>query len=139
MTPARKNSTAPASKVAKGIDPREDKKAAVEALEAAKRDQERAAVTLGTAWPEYIEANRHRWGARHLADNLKAVEPGGKGARLRLEVHAISGLSPAQTPKFVRVTHRLSLNVAPGRFVRCYAVLRPPPGMGIVTRASAAA
>ena len=58
---------------------------------------------------------------------VKAVEPGEKGARLRLEVHAISGLSPAQTPKFVRVTHRLSLNVAPGRFVRCYAVLRPPP------------
>ncbi len=70
-----------ASKVAKGIDPREDKKAAVEALEAAKRDQERAAVTLGTAWPEYIEANRHRWGARHLADNLKAVDPGGKKAK----------------------------------------------------------
>ncbi len=67
-----------ASKVSRGIDPREEKKAAIEALEAAKREQERGAVTLGAVWPEYIEANRHRWGARHLADNLKAVDPGGK-------------------------------------------------------------
>ena len=58
---------------------------------------------------------------------IKQVEPGAKGARLRIEVHAISGLSEAQTPRFVRVTHPLDLRVAPGRFVRCYAVLRPPP------------
>ena len=58
---------------------------------------------------------------------VKAVEPGSKGARLRIEVHAIAGLSEEETPKMVRVTHRLDLQVAPGRFVRCLAVLRPPP------------
>lgn len=58
---------------------------------------------------------------------VKEVEPGEKGARLRIEVHAISGFSASQTPEYVRITHKLSLNVAPGRFVRCYAVLRPPP------------
>lgn len=58
---------------------------------------------------------------------VKEVEPGAKGARLRIEVHAMSGLSPEETPKYVRVTHKLSLEVAPGRFVRCYVVLRPPP------------
>lgn len=58
---------------------------------------------------------------------LSEVEPGAKGPRLRIDVHAVSGLSPEQTPKVVRVTHRLGLEVSPGRFVRCRAVLRPPP------------
>jgi len=58
---------------------------------------------------------------------VKQIEPGAKGARLRIELHAISGLSQEQTPRYVRVTHPLDLRVAPGRFVRCYAVLRPPP------------
>lgn len=58
---------------------------------------------------------------------IDAVEPGAKGARLRIEVHAISGLSAPETPRYVRVTHKLSLEVAPGRFVRCFGVLRPPP------------
>nr|WP_321441085.1 ComEC/Rec2 family competence protein [uncultured Hyphomonas sp.] len=58
---------------------------------------------------------------------VREVEPGAKGNRLRIEVHALSGVSAEQTPKFVRVTHRLDLQVAPGRFVRCFALLRPPP------------
>ncbi|MEL6663475.1 MAG: ComEC/Rec2 family competence protein [Pseudomonadota bacterium] len=55
------------------------------------------------------------------------IDRGGSGPRLTLDVHAISGLSPEQTPRLVRMTHRLDLKVAPGRFVRCYGVLRPPP------------
>ncbi|MEM9739113.1 MAG: ComEC/Rec2 family competence protein [Pseudomonadota bacterium] len=58
---------------------------------------------------------------------LVSVDRGGAGPRLTIDVHAISGLSPAQTPHRVRMTHRLDMNVAPGRFVRCYGVLRPPP------------
>ncbi len=58
---------------------------------------------------------------------ITEVEPGTKGARLRIDVHAMSGVSPGDTPKYVRVTHRLNLQVAPGRFVRCYVQLRPPP------------
>ena len=58
---------------------------------------------------------------------VREVEPGAKGNRLRIEVHALSGVSAGETPKFVRVTHRLDLQVAPGRFVRCFALLRPPP------------
>lgn len=56
-----------------------------------------------------------------------AIDRGGSGPRLTLDVHAISGLAPEQTPRRVRMTHRLDLNVAPGRFVRCYGALRPPP------------
>ena len=59
------------------------------------------------------------------------MDRGGKGPRLRLRVHAIAGLSPDQTPRQVRLTHPNSLNVAPGRFVRCYGVLRPPPAPSI--------
>jgi competence protein ComEC len=58
---------------------------------------------------------------------VEEVEPGGKGPRLRLLVHAIDGLDASQAPRHVRVTHRLSLEVEAGRFVRCWVVLRPPP------------
>ena len=49
------------------------------------------------------------------------------GVRLRLKVHAIDGLDENQTPPIVRVTHISSLETEPGRFVRCWVVLRPPP------------
>lgn len=58
---------------------------------------------------------------------IMSIDQGGSGPRLTLKVHAISGLAPDHTPDLVRVTHMNSLAVAPGRFVRCYSVLRPPP------------
>lgn len=62
---------------------------------------------------------------------VQSVEPGAKGNRLRLRVHAIAGVDADDTPKYARVTHRMSLNVSPGRFVRCWSVLRPPPAPGL--------
>lgn len=50
-----------------------------------------------------------------------------RGVRLVLRVHAIDGLDAARTPKTLRVTHISALKTEPGRFVRCWAVLRPPP------------
>jgi competence protein ComEC len=47
--------------------------------------------------------------------------------RLRIEVRAIEGLQPAQTPKFIRIAHRAEITVGPGRNVSCLAVLSPPP------------
>lgn len=58
---------------------------------------------------------------------LTDVEPGKNGNRLRVTVHAIAGLAPEQAPRHVRLTHSNRLDVEPGRFVRCWAVLRPPP------------
>lgn len=58
---------------------------------------------------------------------VTAIEPGTKGVRLRIDVHAISGVASTDMPAHIRLTHSLSLNVAPGRFVRCWSVLRPPP------------
>jgi competence protein ComEC len=62
---------------------------------------------------------------------LTAIEPGRKGVRLRIKTHAIGRLGPDETAKTVRLTHRLDLRVSSGRFVRCWAVLRPPPGPAI--------
>lgn len=53
--------------------------------------------------------------------------PAQRGVRLRLKVHAIDGLDEDRTPPIVRVTHILDLEIEPGRFVRCWVVLRPPP------------
>ncbi len=62
---------------------------------------------------------------------VRMIEPGANGPRLRIKVQAISGRAPSQTPREVRVTHSNSLNVGPGRFVRCRVVLLPPPGPSI--------
>ncbi len=58
---------------------------------------------------------------------VRAVEPGANGPRLLIDVHAIQRRSNELTPAFVRLTHMSRLEVAPGRFVRCWSVLRPPP------------
>lgn len=55
------------------------------------------------------------------------MDQGSAGPRLTLDVHAVSGLASRDTPRKVRLTHSNSLRVSPGRFVRCYGVLRPPP------------
>jgi len=59
---------------------------------------------------------------------IQDIEPGRKGNRLLIKVHSIAGMSASDWPVFVRVTHTSRLEVAPGRFVRCWSVLRPPPG-----------
>ncbi len=55
------------------------------------------------------------------------AEPARRGVRLNLRLHAIDGLPKSETPGRIRLTHIAGLKVEPGRFVRCWAVLRPPP------------
>lgn len=59
---------------------------------------------------------------------VEEVEPASRGVRLRLIVHAIDDVATSDLPDRVRVTHTTRLQVEAGRFVRCWAVLRPPPG-----------
>lgn len=59
---------------------------------------------------------------------VQDIEPGRKGERLLIRVHSVAGMSAEEWPENVRLTHTSRLEVAPGRFVRCWAVLRPPPG-----------
>lgn len=58
---------------------------------------------------------------------INEITSGASGPRLTLTVHSIAGEPSDALPLRVRVTHRLSLNVHPGQFVRCWSVLRPPP------------
>lgn len=59
---------------------------------------------------------------------VEDVQPAKRGVRLRLLVHAIDGVGSAKTPRHIRLTHMTNLKVEAGRFVRCWAVVRPPPG-----------
>lgn len=59
---------------------------------------------------------------------LEEVEPGRRGVRLLIRTHSVAGMAAGETPVYVRLTHRSRLEVSPGRFVRCWASLRPPPG-----------
>jgi competence protein ComEC len=59
---------------------------------------------------------------------VQEIEPGRKGVRLLIKVHSVAGLSENEWPETVRLTHTSRLEVAPGRFVLCWSVLRPPPG-----------
>lgn len=58
---------------------------------------------------------------------VTAVQPAKRGVRVVLRVHAVDQLSADQTPELVRLTHIARFETEPGRFVRCWAVLRPPP------------
>lgn len=62
-----------------------------------------------------------------IEGRLVQVENGAKGNRLRIEVGAISNLSKADTPEYVRITQRKNTELWPGRLVRCLAFLSPPP------------
>lgn len=58
---------------------------------------------------------------------VTAVQPAKRGVRVVLRVHAIDQLPADQTPELVRLTHIARFETEPGRFVRCWSVLRPPP------------
>ncbi len=58
---------------------------------------------------------------------IEQAEPAVRGVRLVIKTHAVDGVPDAQRPKLIRLTHISSLQTEPGRFVRCWAVLRPPP------------
>jgi competence protein ComEC len=58
---------------------------------------------------------------------ITRVQPAKRGVRVLLRVHAVDGLAKAETPNMVRLTHISRFETEPGRFVRCWSVLRPPP------------
>lgn len=59
---------------------------------------------------------------------ITGIDPHESGARVRLRVHAISGWPLSRTPRLARMTQMRGEVLSPGRFVRCYGQLRPPPG-----------
>ena len=63
-----------------GQDPRELERQREAEARAAKAAQVAQAVTVGQAWADYIEARRSHWGARHHADHVRLIRPGGEKA-----------------------------------------------------------
>jgi competence protein ComEC len=57
---------------------------------------------------------------------IAEIDAGARNRRLRIEVSAIEGLSPAETPRYVRFSVRGDIAFSPGRAVRCRAMLSPP-------------
>ena len=67
-----------ARKLAKGIDPRQERKDKAEAERLKAAQKARAAVTMGEAWTAYVEANKHRWSERHFFDHERLIDAGGR-------------------------------------------------------------
>jgi competence protein ComEC len=58
---------------------------------------------------------------------IAEIDAGARLRRIRLAVTAMEGVSPAETPRYVRFSVRGEIAFAPGRSVRCRAILSPPP------------
>ncbi len=67
-----------ARKLAKGIDPRQERKEQAEAEQFKAAQEARATVTMADAWTVYLGANKHRWSERHLFDHERLIDPGGR-------------------------------------------------------------
>jgi integrase len=65
------------SLIDQGIDPREQKRERLAAVEAKKEEARRHEVTVGEAWTAYLEARKPKWGARNYADHVALASPGG--------------------------------------------------------------
>ena len=55
------------------------------------------------------------------------IDASERSRRIRLHVRAIEGLTPEQTPKYVRFSYKGDIPFDPGRAVACSAILSPPP------------
>ncbi len=62
----------------KGNDPRQQKANMRTQAEEALKASNRIDIQVLTAWDAYIEARKHKWSARHLADHATLTQPGGE-------------------------------------------------------------
>lgn len=66
------------TQIDRGIDPREQQREQKAQHEAKREQQRRHEITLGEVWLTYIEARKHRWSERHLADHYRMIRAGGE-------------------------------------------------------------
>jgi integrase len=78
---ARQEATKIQAMVDQGIDPREEKKAKLAAIDKREAEQKRQAMTVRAAWDSYIDARKDKWGARHLESHLDLSKAGGEKAK----------------------------------------------------------
>lgn len=75
---AQSEATALKALTDKGIDPRQQKAELRAAVDAAALEKQRKALTLGMAWPVYVDARRKRWSEWHIRDHENAARRGGE-------------------------------------------------------------
>lgn len=75
---ARKRATEIQQLIDQGVDPRLEKKRSEAAEEAERIENVRKDVTLGQAWPIYIEERQPNWSAKYYSDHQRIMSPGGE-------------------------------------------------------------
>ncbi len=55
------------------------------------------------------------------------IDSSERSRRVRVDVRAIEGLTPEQTPRYVRFSFKGELGLVPGRAISCRAIISPPP------------
>jgi len=92
-----------------GIDPRqvkENQAAALKAATAAKKIQEeREIVTVGQAWDEYVNGMKSTWGALHLHDHVRAMQPGGEQRKRSKKLTEPGTLAPLADMRLIDLTN----------------------------------
>ena len=66
-------------------------------------------------------------GPVRVEGTIVEIDASERSRRVRIDVRAIEGLTPDQTPKYVRFSFKGELGLSPGRAVACRAILSPPP------------
>jgi competence protein ComEC len=66
-------------------------------------------------------------GPARIEGVVAEVDASERSRRIRIHVRAIEGLTPEQTPKYVRFSYKGDIPFGPGRAVACNAILSPPP------------
>ncbi len=138
--------------VDQGLDPREERRALIEAS-ASKREQVRLEQTPALqAWADYIEARRHHWGETYIQQHEDAAKAGGeprtRGAAGVTEPGILRGLlaQPLAHIDAAAVQHWLKSEAArrPTRARSAFAILRAffnwcadHPRYGALTKAGA--
>jgi integrase len=64
--------------LAQGIDPRNERKRRAKFEEEERQETKRQDVTLGEAWPDYMEERRLNWSAKYYSDHKRIISPGGE-------------------------------------------------------------
>lgn len=93
-----------------GVDPRQQKADQRAKAETAKAEVERRDLLLSDAWHAYIEARKHIWGARHMADHQAVAQPGGRKALRGKGITSPGALAALMPLSLNQITgHRVTL------------------------------
>jgi len=70
---------------------------------------------------------RQEIGPVRIEGVIAEIDASERSRRISIRTRAIEGLTPLETPKYVRFSYRGDIPFSPGRAVACHAILSPPP------------